>query len=199
VSSRLAYVLGAIRHRVRRVFARRGLEPDVAEPGLADGLAEVSPILARIASVSVQGRVALGQHAGTPVGRLGGDGDGQRNGPRIRSERGRRWRTCYRPATTPRRTRTNQDDQRPIGSSIQQRVRFAGVVWVTLRIDEALRRLTAEHQAGRSIPPGSIQRDRHAPVGPEVQTVLRERGAQQVPAEMLQPSPIIGGRRSAWQ
>lgn len=69
----VAHVLGAIRHRVRRVLARRGLEPDVAEPGLADGLAEVSPILAQIASASVQGRVALGPHAGTPVGRLGGD------------------------------------------------------------------------------------------------------------------------------
>jgi hypothetical protein len=69
----VAHVLGTIRHRVRRVLARRGLEPDVAEPGLADGLADVSPILAQIASASVQGRVALGQHAGTPVGRLGGD------------------------------------------------------------------------------------------------------------------------------
>ncbi|PYM54813.1 MAG: IS91 family transposase, partial [Candidatus Rokuibacteriota bacterium] len=69
----VAHVLGTIRHRVRRVLARRGLEPDLAEPGLADGLADVSPILARIASASVQGRVALGQHAGTPVGRLGGD------------------------------------------------------------------------------------------------------------------------------
>jgi hypothetical protein len=65
--------LGAIRHRVRQVLARRGLEPGAAEPGLADGLAEVSPILAQIASASVQGRIALGQHAGTPVGRLGGE------------------------------------------------------------------------------------------------------------------------------
>lgn len=44
----VAHVLGAIRHRLRRVLARQGLEPDVAEPDLADGLAEVSPILAQI-------------------------------------------------------------------------------------------------------------------------------------------------------
>jgi hypothetical protein len=45
----------------------------VAEPGLADRLTEASPILARITSASVQGRVALGPHPGTPAGRLGGE------------------------------------------------------------------------------------------------------------------------------
>jgi hypothetical protein len=68
----VAQVLATIRHRVRRRLARRGLESGAAEPGLPDGLSEVSPILAQIMSASVQGRVALGQHAGTRVGRLGG-------------------------------------------------------------------------------------------------------------------------------
>jgi hypothetical protein len=65
-------VLAAIRHRVRRLLARRGLEADAAELGPLDGLAEVSPILAQILSASVQGRVALGEPAGTRVARLGG-------------------------------------------------------------------------------------------------------------------------------
>jgi hypothetical protein len=51
----VAHVLGAIRHRVRRLLARRGLEPGAAERGPPDGLAEVSPILAQILSASVQG------------------------------------------------------------------------------------------------------------------------------------------------
>jgi hypothetical protein len=69
----VAQVLATIRHRVGRLLARRGLEPGAAEPGPPDGLAEVSPILAQILSASVQGRVALGRHAGTRVGRLGGE------------------------------------------------------------------------------------------------------------------------------
>ena len=69
----VAQVLATIRHRVRRRLARRGLESGAAEPGPPDGLSEVSPILAQIMSASVQGRVALGQHAGTRVGRLGGE------------------------------------------------------------------------------------------------------------------------------
>src|SRR5262245_50572161 len=48
---------------------------------------------------------------------------------------------CYRAATILSRTRTNQADRRPLGFLIQQRVRFAWVVLVFLRIDEALRRL----------------------------------------------------------
>lgn len=63
-------VLGAIRRRARRWLARRGLDGE-AVPGPSDGLAEMSPVLAQIASASVQGRVALGRHAGTRVVRLG--------------------------------------------------------------------------------------------------------------------------------
>ena len=69
----MAQVLATIRHRVGRLLARRGLEPGAAEPGPADGLAEVSPVLAQILSASVQGRVALGRRAGTRVGRLGAE------------------------------------------------------------------------------------------------------------------------------
>lgn len=68
----VAQVLTTIRHRVGRLLARRGLEPGAAEPGPADGLADLSPVLARILGASVQGQVALGQQAGTRVGRLGG-------------------------------------------------------------------------------------------------------------------------------
>jgi hypothetical protein len=78
-------VLATIRHRVERLLARRGLEPGVAEPGPPDGLAEVSPVLAHLFSASVQGRVALGRHAGTRVGRLGGEPPepaGRARGPR---------------------------------------------------------------------------------------------------------------------
>ena len=70
---------------MRRLLARRGLEPGAAEPGPPDGLPEVSPILAQILSASVQGRVALGRHAGTRVGRLGGEPTepaGSARGPR---------------------------------------------------------------------------------------------------------------------
>ncbi len=78
-------------------------------------------------------RAAAGAHPVTEPGRR-----------RARAERAeRRWGTCYRAATTPRRTRTNHDHHRPLGSLIQQRVRFAQAVWVTLRIVEALRRLMA--------------------------------------------------------
>ena len=52
-------VLAAIRRRVRRLLARRGLEPDATELGPPDGLPEVSPILAQILSASVQGESRL--------------------------------------------------------------------------------------------------------------------------------------------
>ncbi len=68
----VAAVLGAIRHRVGRWLARRGLAPG-AEPEAPDGLAEISPVLAEIMSASVQGRVALGRQAGARVERLGGE------------------------------------------------------------------------------------------------------------------------------
>jgi hypothetical protein len=45
---------------------------------------------------------------------------------------------CY----TPRRTRTNQPDHRPLRFLLQRRLGFAQVFQVTLRIVEAFRRLT---------------------------------------------------------
>lgn len=68
----VAAVLGAIRRRVGRWLARRGLEPG-AGPAPPDELAESSPVLAQIMSASVQGRVALGRHAGTRGERPGGE------------------------------------------------------------------------------------------------------------------------------
>ena len=56
---------------IRRLLMRRGLEPRDAETGPADRLAEASPVLAGIASASVQGRVALGPRAGSRLRRLG--------------------------------------------------------------------------------------------------------------------------------
>ena len=50
----VAQVLATIRHRVRRLLARRGLEPGAAELDPSDGLAELSPSLAQIISASVQ-------------------------------------------------------------------------------------------------------------------------------------------------
>jgi hypothetical protein len=57
-------VLTMIRRRVRRLLARRGLEPGEGEADAADGLTEASPVLAQFVSASVQGRVALGARAG---------------------------------------------------------------------------------------------------------------------------------------
>jgi hypothetical protein len=56
--------------------------------------------------------------------------------------------SCCHRATTPHGPRTNQADRHPLRSSIQQRLRFAWVFQVILRIDEALRRLS---QNGPSI------------------------------------------------
>jgi hypothetical protein len=69
----VAEVLATVRHRVRRLLVRRGLEPgdDATRP--ADRLAEESPVLAGLVSASVQGRVALGPRAGArEVGGAGG-------------------------------------------------------------------------------------------------------------------------------
>jgi hypothetical protein len=58
----------------RRLLARRQLEPaDDTAP--ADPLADASPVLAGLASASVQGRVALGPRAGGRVRRLGDEPD----------------------------------------------------------------------------------------------------------------------------
>jgi len=67
--------LTTIRHRVRRLLVRRGLEPgdDATEP--VDRLEEESAALAGIVGASVQGRVALGPRAGARVRRLGPDVD----------------------------------------------------------------------------------------------------------------------------
>jgi hypothetical protein len=60
----VATALATIRHRVQRLLVRHGLEPADEATGLADRLAEESPVLAGIVGASVQGRVALGQRAG---------------------------------------------------------------------------------------------------------------------------------------
>lgn len=66
----VAHVLATVPARVGRLLARRHLEPaDDTAP--ADPLAEASPVLAGLASASVQGRVALGPRAGARVRRLG--------------------------------------------------------------------------------------------------------------------------------
>jgi hypothetical protein len=66
----VAAALATIRHRVQRLLVRHGRVPGDAT-GPADRLAEESPVLAGIVGASVQGRVALGQHAGAWVRRLG--------------------------------------------------------------------------------------------------------------------------------
>jgi hypothetical protein len=67
----VAQVLGTIRRRVGRLLCRRGLEPEADGTGREDPVAEDSLALAAILGASVQGRVALGSGAGTPVRRLG--------------------------------------------------------------------------------------------------------------------------------
>jgi hypothetical protein len=67
----VAETLGTIRHRVRRLLMRRGLETSETSSGPADPLAEESPVLAGIVSASVQGRIALGARSGARVRRLG--------------------------------------------------------------------------------------------------------------------------------
>jgi hypothetical protein len=71
----VAEVLAMIRHWLRRLLVRRGLEPADDGTGPADRLAEGSPLLAGIVSASVQGRVALGARAGARVRRLGQEPD----------------------------------------------------------------------------------------------------------------------------
>jgi hypothetical protein len=67
----VAAALGTIRHRVRRLLVRRGLEPGDDATGPADRLVDESPVLAGIVGASVQGRAALGLRAGARVRRLG--------------------------------------------------------------------------------------------------------------------------------
>jgi Putative transposase len=70
----VAQVLATVRSRVGRLLSRRQLEPedDNAPP---DPLTETSPVLAGLVAASVQGRVALGPHAGARVRRLGDEPD----------------------------------------------------------------------------------------------------------------------------
>jgi len=67
----VAEMLATVRHRVRRLLVRHGLEPDDNATDPADRLADESPVLAGIASASVQGRIALGSRTGSRVRRLG--------------------------------------------------------------------------------------------------------------------------------
>jgi len=71
----VAEVLTAVRQRIRRLLVRRGLALGDAETGPADRLADEFPVMAGIASASVQGRVALGPRAGKRVRRLGREPD----------------------------------------------------------------------------------------------------------------------------
>ncbi|MBI3629049.1 MAG: transposase zinc-binding domain-containing protein [Candidatus Rokubacteria bacterium] len=73
----VAEVLATVRHRVRRLLMRRGLEPTDDATGPADRLAEESPVLAGIATASIQGRVALVPRAGARVRRLGREYDAE--------------------------------------------------------------------------------------------------------------------------
>jgi len=70
----VAHVLATVRTRVGRLLARRPLEPAAATAPAAP-LADASPVLAGLASASVQGRVALGPRAGARVRRLGDEPD----------------------------------------------------------------------------------------------------------------------------
>jgi hypothetical protein len=73
----VARVLATVRRGVRRLLARRGLEPGDDETEPPDRLAEESFALAGIVSASVQGRVALGPRAGAGVRRLGWEPDAE--------------------------------------------------------------------------------------------------------------------------
>jgi hypothetical protein len=50
-----------------------------------------------------------------------------------------------------------------------------------------------EHEVRCPIAPAPLQLDGQPPIRPEAQTVLGERGVEQVSAEMLQPGAIVGG------
>ena len=50
-----------------------------------------------------------------------------------------------------------------------------------------------EEQVRRAIAPDRLERDEDAPVGPEVDAVLGERGAEEVAAELLEAGTIVRG------
>jgi len=60
----VAEALATIRHRVRRLLVRRGLEPGDDATGPADRLADGSPVLAGIVGASVQGAGGAGSTRG---------------------------------------------------------------------------------------------------------------------------------------
>jgi len=64
-------LLGTIDRRVHRLLARRGVLDDLGEGSAADPWREEAPVLAGIATASVQGRRALGERAGVAVRRCG--------------------------------------------------------------------------------------------------------------------------------
>ena len=74
----VAQVLARIRRRVHRLLVRRGFDPGDDGTTPPDALADESVALAGMVSASVQGRVALGPHAGARVRRLGEGPGGQR-------------------------------------------------------------------------------------------------------------------------
>ena len=69
----VTHVLTTIARRIRRLLARRGLDPASETEGGLDAGAELSPALALVTAGAVQGRQALGQGAGRAVGRVGRD------------------------------------------------------------------------------------------------------------------------------
>jgi hypothetical protein len=64
--------LARIAARVQRLLRRRGCDPWEADGVQAGPLVDESPTLGGLSNASVQGRMALGRHAGARVWRLGG-------------------------------------------------------------------------------------------------------------------------------
>ena len=64
-------LLATIDRRIHRLLARRGVLEDLGERSAADPWREEAPVLAGIATASVQGRRALGDRAGAAVRRCG--------------------------------------------------------------------------------------------------------------------------------
>ena len=64
----IAELLTRLHRRVRRLLARRGRLPE--EALATDPFADQAPLFAHTVAASLQGRVALGPHAGQPLRRL---------------------------------------------------------------------------------------------------------------------------------
>ena len=67
----VAEVLATVEPRIARLLDRRGLGESDAGAGEADAWADEAPVLAGLASASVQGTVALGRQRGARVQRVG--------------------------------------------------------------------------------------------------------------------------------